>query len=257
MKQKTKKTVLLDGDILVYQAATVCEEPVDWGEGLWTLHAHEQDALASFISQYANVWEGTNADDVKLFITGPTNYRKDVLPDYKGNRTDKRKPLLLKWLRQHLLENYDAIMLENIEADDAIGLYSDIPNCVIVSKDKDLLTISGTHWDKDKGFFEVTQEEADYNLHMQILTGDATDNYKGCTGVGPVKAAKILAQDMDPWDAIVGAFKKAGFGETEAIVQARCARILRPHEYNFDTNEAQLWTPKTTSTNQTTTPAAA
>ena len=231
MKQKTKRTVLLDGDILVYQAATVCEEPVDWGEGLWTLHAHEQDALASFISQYATVWE--------------------------GNRTDKRKPLLLKWLREHLLDNYDAIMLENIEADDAIGLYSDIPNCVIVSKDKDLLTISGTHWDKDKGFFEVTQEEADYNLHMQILTGDATDNYKGCTGVGPVKAAKILAQDMDPWDAIVGAFKKAGFGETEAIVQARCARILRPHEYNFDTNEAQLWTPKTTSTNQTTTPAAA
>jgi hypothetical protein len=39
----------------------------------------------------------------------------------------------------------------------------------------------------------VDDFEGDYNFYIQLLVGDRTDNIKGIDGIGPVKAAKILA----------------------------------------------------------------
>ena len=39
------RTLLVDGDIVAYKAATVAETPIDWGDGFWTLHAFEQDVI--------------------------------------------------------------------------------------------------------------------------------------------------------------------------------------------------------------------
>ena len=241
------QTILLDGDILVYQAATQSEKPVDWGNGLWTLHAEEAEAISHFERQLDYITSKTKIDDVKIFLTGKSNFRKTLYPEYKANRSNKRKPLLLPFLRQYILEELGGIICEGIEADDAIGVYSVNKSSVIVSKDKDLLTIAGTHWSPEKGFFEVSQEEADHNFYVQTLTGDTTDNYKGCPSIGPVKAQKILEKAEDPWEAIVAAFEKAGLSEAAALTQARLARILRPHEYNLDKKEVSLWHPKLTS----------
>ena len=38
---KKDRTLLVDGDIVAYKAATIAETPINWGEGTWTLHAHE------------------------------------------------------------------------------------------------------------------------------------------------------------------------------------------------------------------------
>jgi DNA polymerase-1 len=43
------------------------------------------------------------------------------------------------------------------------------------------------------------------------------------------------------WEAVKGAFKKAGFGEQEALCQARVARILRSGEYDKKTGNVKLW----------------
>ena len=37
---KATRTLLVDGDIVAYKAATIAETPIDWGDGVWTLHAH-------------------------------------------------------------------------------------------------------------------------------------------------------------------------------------------------------------------------
>lgn len=243
-----KKTILLDGDILVYQAASGAEKEINWGDGLWTLHAYEDEALGYFKDQLNYILETTKVMQCKIFLTGNRNYRKHLHKDYKANRSNKRKPMLIGWLKKYLLQNYDAIVHNGIEADDAIGVYSVNAGSVIVSKDKDLLTIAGEHWSPERGFFEVTQEEADHNFLMQTLTGDTTDNYKGCPSVGPVKARKILDTD-DPWGAVVTAFNNAGLTEEEAITQARLARILRPNEFDIEKNEVKLWTPQTQLTN--------
>ena len=45
------------------------------------------------------------------------------------------------------------------------------------------------------------------------------------------------------WPVVAGAFEKAGFGEAEAVTQARLARILRAEDWDFNTKEVKLWTP--------------
>ena len=40
--------LLVDGDIVAYQAATASEYPIHWGNDLWTLHSFADEA-----AQYA------------------------------------------------------------------------------------------------------------------------------------------------------------------------------------------------------------
>jgi DNA polymerase-1 len=90
----------------------------------------------------------------------------------------------------------------------------------------------------------------------QTLTGDTTDNYPGCKGVGPKNADLILnplheaSLECDPnihlttlWTAVYQTFESKGFTRQDAITQARLARILRHGDYSFKTNEVNLWTP--------------
>jgi hypothetical protein len=39
---------------------------------------------------------------------------------------------------------------------------------------------------------EITEAQADRFHMIQTLTGDVTDGYPGCPGIGPVKAEQIL-----------------------------------------------------------------
>ena len=88
----------------------------------------------------------------------------------------------------------------------------------------------------------ITEKEADYWHFFQTLTGDTIDGYSGCPGIGAVNAKRILDEDPS-WESVVKTFNKKGFTEEDALVQARCARILRASDYNFDTEEVILWTP--------------
>ena len=92
---------------------------------------------------------------------------------------------------------------------------------------------------------------------MQTLTGDATDGYVGVPGCGPKTAEKILQKALDEgtpwanpkqlreiyWKHVIAAYDKAGFGEEEALVQARVARILRAEDYDDIQKKVILWTP--------------
>jgi DNA polymerase-1 len=141
---------------------------------------------------------------------------------------------------------------ETLEADDVLGLLSTSKTLTgkrtIVTIDKDLLTVPGLLWNPDKpddGVVSTSEEEADYRHLLQTLTGDATDGYSGCPGVGPKTAEKMLA-DVEPelrWLRIVEAYEKAGFGAEEALRQARVARVLRRGEYDTKAKKVHLWTP--------------
>jgi 5'-3' exonuclease len=109
-------------------------------------------------------------------------------------------------------------------------------------------TIPGAHFHLGtRQLFTVSEAEADYNHLFQTLTGDATDGYSGCPGVGKVTAAKLLDGKSyeEMWDVVVRAYKKAGLGEEEAIQQARVARICRASDFNSKTGEVILWNPPT------------
>jgi hypothetical protein len=52
--------------------------------------------------------------------------------------------------------------------------------------------------------------------------------------------------ERDMWAATLRAFEKKGYDERYAIQQARCARILRPGEYDLSTHTVRLWSPPVT-----------
>ena len=260
-------TAIIDADILAYQAASVSEKPTDWGDGLWTLHAFEEEAALAFETSLNRVLEKVGATSFILAFSDSGNWRKDVLPTYKSNRSGTRKPMLLKFLREYA-KKYQCLSVPGLEGDDIMGIWSTtsskpapVREFILCTTDKDLKTIPGKHYNFGKDeFFEITEHQADFYHMMQTLTGDSTDGYSGCPGCGPVGAKKIMQAALDEgtpwanpqqlreiyWKHVVKAFNKAGFGEEEALVQARVARILRAKDYDSITKKVILWTPTST-----------
>jgi DNA polymerase-1 len=93
----------------------------------------------------------------------------------------------------------------------------------------------------------VTEDEADYWHMFQTLTGDTVDGFKGCPGMGPVGAQKLLGEAMATedgmWPYVVKAYEKKKLTEADALTQARLARILRWGDWDKNKKEPILWTP--------------
>ena len=254
-------TALVDADILAYQAAAASEQPIQWDDDLWTLHAFESEGERRFDEMLDNITKAVEADKVVLALSDTENWRKGVLPTYKSNRAATRKPMLLKHLRDRAMEKYGAFLRPTLEGDDCLGILSTMKktgDCIICSLDKDFKTIPGRHYNfGHKEFFDVTPQQADYWHMMQTLTGDTADGYTGCPGIGPKTAEKILQAALDEgttganpqqirelyWQHVVKAYAKAGLSEEAALTQARVARICRGSDYDFNTKQVILWSP--------------
>jgi DNA polymerase-1 len=234
--------LLIDGDIIAFKACASAETPVNWGDGLWTLHCFEQDVALRLDEQIDKLVNEAPVQDCIVALSDKENYRKELAPYYKANRKTTRKPMLLQWAREYMQSKYNTIIYRRLEADDVLGILGTAnTDTIIWSEDKDLRTVPAKHW-IDGDVVEISEEEADYNFYHQTLTGDSTDNYKGCPKIGGVTANKLLDVDCS-WDTVVNTFAKQGLGEAVAIEQARLARILRNGEYDTDTGEVKLWTP--------------
>lgn len=248
------RTLLIDGDILVYRIAASAEVPIDWGNDLWTLHSdfgYCRDALDAQIDMYL---EELKANGVVLAFSPPKNFRYRVYPEYKANRTGKRKPIVYKPLKEYAMTRYKSFQRPDIEGDDILGILATsqkiIPGeKVIVSLDKDLKTIPSLICDMRDPITvqEISEGDADYAHMYQTLVGDTTDGYPGCPGIGPVSAEKLLSNVPHTykamWPIVVSAYKKKGLCEAVALVQAQVARICRRDDYDFEKKQVILWTP--------------
>lgn len=175
---------LIDGDILLYRIGFTTQE--------------ETEAIALVrLNQYIDdILYKSKASDYKLYLTGSNNFRKAIYPDYKANRKAD-KPKHFKALKDYMINFEQAILEEDQEADDAMGI-NQTDSTIICSIDKDLLMIPGKHYNfvKEK-FTTVTEEEGLYTFYKQLLTGDSTDNIPGLPKVGPKTAEKLLAGASD------------------------------------------------------------
>lgn len=274
------RVALIDADVNAFQAAVVNEKAINWGDGLWTIHAFEEEVEKSFRESIDRIKDAVGADKVILAFSDDdrsANWRLKVLPTYKATRAGQRSPMLRKYITNWARENYETFTKDTLEGDDVLGILATRKGddeMVICTIDKDLKTVPGFHYNfGKKDLFEVTEEEANRWHLYQTLVGDATDNYSGCPGVGDVEARAFLAEpymwvqydhtfksgprkdqtekrwskeplgDRPLWDGVVSLFDKAGLGEEEALVQARVARICRASDYNFKTKQVKLWTP--------------
>ena len=229
------KTLLIDGDILIYKIATSNEVDTHWGDGLWTLHCDENACKAEVDAQIEDLGSQLAADNYVVALTDKHNFRKDVLPTYKSNRAGKRKPMVLNSLRKYIMEKHNGVIWKNLEADDVLGIMATEPSDdqrIIVSIDKDLKQIPAFISVDGHVVEETPKRLADYWFMLQTLTGDAVDGYAGLPTVGIKTAEKLINKYtnvpiLDLWKVVVELYKSKGF--------------LRHGEYNKDTGAVKLW----------------
>ena len=223
-----KGTMLIDGDIYLFQAALVNEHATNWGDHLWTLHGEEQDARNTIEDYIARDLEATGCDDFIFTLTDAdrnANFRKGVLPEYKDNRKAQRKPMLIPPLREWVAEEFRTYEKPTLEGDDVLGILMTHPSIVpgrkvCVTLDKDLKTIPGLHYNCGKpreGIYAVTAPDAERFHLVQALAGDPVDGYTGCPGVGMDTAARALEKQphvLIPYEHEFTRGKRKGETET-------------------------------------------
>lgn len=241
-------TLLIDADYLAYKTCAACEDEIDYGDDLIVVTSRFSEVLKSFQNEVSSIADCLGSfDDLILFFSSPRNFRKKIFPDYKGHR-NRKKPCGYKRLLNWCGDNYVTMVVDDIEADDAIGIYATDPiesqnELIICSPDKDMKQIPGLLFDLTNPVIEITKEEGDRWHLIQTMSGDQTDGYAGAPGIGVKRADAILDKKGCSWNTVVETFEERGLTADDALLNARLARILRYTDYDHDTNEPRLWSP--------------
>ena len=237
--------LLIDSDFLAYKAAQACEIGIDFGEDVIIAQSQFSDVLRVFHNELNKVTKAMMEDDFILYFSSTENFRKKIYPDYKGHRM-KRKPLGYKRLVNYCRKNHNFKLIEGLEADDTIGIeatrFAD-PNNIIVSPDKDMRQIPSTLWDMKDDVVEITKDDGDRWHLIQSLSGDPTDGYSGCPGIGVKRASELLDKNENKWEAVCKAYRDRGLSDDDALLNARLAKILQKEDFDYDRNQPILWTP--------------
>ena len=152
----------------------------------------------------------------EIYVSKDGNFRHQIatIASYKGNRALNSKPAAYPALLAYLEQNWNAIPVYGQEADDQLAIEQSKatgPTC-IVGVDKDLLQIPGYHYNPNKGFATITPALGELLLYRQALTGDPTDNIKGCYKVGAKAASTLITMDSSAttkWNNVVAAYQRS------------------------------------------------
>lgn len=177
----------VDGDVVLYAVSYAARnEPVAY-------------ACRSARSMIEGIMHTINAEGCHIWLTGDNNYRFqygcDAYP-YKGHRKDSEKPEHYYDVKDFMVSNLGAVVVNGIEADDQLGIDAVQHGFGIATIDKDLLGVPGWHynWMQRKAQL-ISPEDADRFFYRQLLTGDATDNIPGLYKRVGIKATATI---LDP-----------------------------------------------------------
>jgi len=270
------KTLLIDGDIIVYQPCCVFNEDLDI----------DRNQIKKVINnKIEKLMDLAGCDKYIMFVTTKTNFRDDLVDDYKLHRDLVDRPVNLAWAKRWSVNNLNTHYVPKLEADDLIGIYQK-HDTIIWSLDKDLRQIPGMHLDDITGLLkEVSVEgllrkktkgihfEGTIGLYYQMLVGDNTDYIVGCgkrvettyksgakkgqkyirrVGVGPMAAYKLLIQskldsvrlDIDPLDAalevVINEYKKLHGKSWQVHLETQANLLFMVREQNGNT--IKRWT---------------
>jgi DNA polymerase-1 len=253
--------LVVDGDIYVYRIAAACQKTLVFGDEVHT-SVNREEMTDQIKTEFRRIEEDYYGTVCAVAFSCPSSegFRKKLYPQYKENRKGTQKPVGFGYLKEFVSANYNVLEVDELEADDILAICATTPDKEyhVVSTDKDFLTVPGwaviesmtmpqtnPHW---AGHCETwhrkqSEEEAQYYHFFQTLTGDPTDNYPGCPGVGKVTAKKLLDEDCS-WKTVVEAYEQRGLTEEDALTNARCAYLLQYQNYDFKKKKVKLWQPK-------------
>ena len=163
---------------------------------------------------------------IMVFDSKGTNFRHDIFPEYKANRSPAHDDLIVQIEPLYKIVRamgFHFLCEEGVEADDVIATLSKFANdkgieTIIASGDKDLFQLVGGNVKqldmKGKLFSEGDVKEKmgvrpNQILDLLALTGDSSDNIPGVPSVGPKTAAKWL-ELYDDIDGVKANAEKIG-----------------------------------------------
>ena len=146
---------------------------------------------------------------IMVFDAKGTNFRHDIFPEYKANRSPAHDDLIVQIEPLYKIVRamgFHFLCEDGVEADDVIATLSRFANekgieTIIASGDKDLFQLVGDNIKqldmKGKLFSEEDVKEKmgvkpNQILDLLALTGDSSDNIPGVPSVGPKTASKWL-----------------------------------------------------------------
>ena len=235
--------LLIDADFIVYKSCAAAETELDFGDDVILVTSNFSDAYAATIRELTKIRDQFGSfTPLILFFSDTVNFRKKILPEYKGHR-NRKKPCGYKRIINRLKNEFGVIVMPELEADDSMGIYAtQYPGNMIVSPDKDMKQIPGQLYNLDEKFTVSKEEGSKWHL-IQTCAGDQTDGYGGIPGIGVKRATTLFDKEGYSWQTVVKAFKDKDLTEQDALVNAQLARILTVDDYDFDKKKPILWTP--------------
>jgi DNA polymerase-1 len=238
-------TLLIDGDLYLYRVLSACETETDWGDDIWSLSTDLKEAKKAFKEMMEFFKLKLRAEEIVITFSGHNNFRKSVEPTYKASRKKTRKPIGYREMIDWVKENYQVIQIDNLEADDVMGIMGSVEGTksIVVSDDKDMKSVPcRLYRPQTDERHDISLQDADRQFFTQTLTGDVTDGYAGCPKIGPKTAEKVLGMSPN-WRLVVNAYQKEKLDFNYALTQARLARILRSTDWDDEKGEVKLWEP--------------
>ena len=145
--------LLIDADYIVYKNCAAAETEIDFGDDVILVTSNFSDAYTATTREITKLKDEFGAfSTIKLFFSDTKNFRKKIAPSYKGHR-NRKKPCGYKRVIKKLKTEFEVIIMPELEADDAMGIYAtQNPGNIIVSPDKDMKQIPGTLYNLDEKF---------------------------------------------------------------------------------------------------------
>lgn len=224
---------LIDGDLVAYINAASCSEDDP-----------EYVALIRTEERIRKILTHTQATTYRIFLSGGNNFRYEINPQYKANRTAP-DPIHRRACHQFLIDEWKAEEATGYEADDALGC-NQTENTIICSLDKDLRMIPGKHysWEisrkgviiREPEFAEVSYMDGIKHFYKQMIIGDTSDNIFGVVGLGKAKAAKIIdpLETEDQMKAVVASLYN---DDERFVMNADCLWIWRSLGVTYTTRD--------------------
>lgn len=170
-----------------------------------------------------------------MFISEGRCFRHQVYEPYKQNRKGKPKPPGVDYAKEWMKDHYEQMCSDpELEADDRMGLYAtedrdDTEEVrVIVSTDKDMLTVPAWLFNPNKSLFPtlVSEEYSTLKRYEQWVTGDSSDGYPGIFKVGIKAYEKYLSEhEHVSFQDIIDWYEEKGFDREFALGQYLCCTI--------------------------------
>jgi len=234
-----KKDIYIDADGLIYTVAyaqgtnaSLGGSKVSMSEkgvNIKAMKAHYKRYVKDLYKsvEVLSITENWKPGKVHLVFSDKTNFRYDIYPEYKANRTQEKTEQYKK-LKKWALKK--GLVVKNCEADDVVSYYVR-KGAIGMTADKDMLNgVAGIWYDTyHQKWITTSKEEADKFVLIQSMMGDATDNIKGIFRVGIKTAERKLEENGATWDTVVQFYKEKGLTEEDAILTRRLVGMDQWH----------------------------